>query len=87
MLELQIQFVVGYVDNRALQDRPGSSQVPARWCRVHLMLCLKSSPGKVVVRYLMDQLTVELKEGAEKAFAQRHRVSDDGVKHRLQFAR
>src|SRR5262244_1293608 len=87
MLELWIELDIGYVDNRALEDRPARPE-GSGWARrpdATRLLC--GFGGVVVLGDLVEQLAVELKERAEESVAQSHGASDDRVEHRLHVGR
>src|SRR4029434_59625 len=83
MLVLRIELNIGYVDNRALHDRPDGPMVPAGTRRVDPMRRLEGFGGVVVVGNHVEQLAVELKECAEESGAQSHGALDDRVEDRL----
>src|SRR5215813_1160557 len=87
MLELRIELDIGYVDNRALEDRPARPE-GSGWARRPDATRLRCGFGGVVVLGdLVEQLAVELKERAEESVAQSHGASDDRVEHRLHVGR
>ena len=71
------------MDNGALQDCPGGPQGPGWARRVYAMHRLEGLGGVVVMGDMVEQLAVELKEGAEESVAQSHGASDDRVEDRL----
>src|SRR5438309_11991501 len=87
MLVLRVDLDVGYVDNGALQDCPGGPQGPGWARRVYAMHRLEGLGGVVVMGDMVEQLAVELKEGAEESVAQSHGASDDRVEDRLHVCR
>src|SRR5215470_5274149 len=79
MLVLRIEFDIGYLDNRALQDSPPGPEGPAKTHRVRTSHGLEGLRSVVVLGGVMDQLAVEPKERAEEPVAQPHGASDDRV--------
>ncbi len=61
MLVLRIELDVGYVDDRALEDRPARLQGPGWARREYAVQLLEAFGGEVVLGDEMDQLAVELK--------------------------
>src|SRR3990172_3784784 len=83
MLVLRIDLDVGYVDNRALEDRPPCPEGP-RWPhREYSTHLLEGFGGEVVLGDMAEQLAVELKERPEESVAQPHGASNDRVEDRL----
>ncbi len=86
--ELRIELEdVGYVDHRAIQDRPPWQESPSWARREYAVHLLEGFAGEVVLGYVMDQLAVELEERAEETVAQSHGASDDRVEDRLHIGR
>src|SRR6266446_10877860 len=83
MLVIGIELDIGYVDHRALKDRPSWQQRPGWPRRIYAMRLLKGFAGVVVMGDKMNELSVELKEPAEESVAQPHGASDDRVENRL----
>ena len=83
MLVLRIELDIGYVDNRALEDRPPCPEGPGWARREYAMHRLEGFGGEVVLGDQMEQLAVELEERAEESVAQPHGASDDRVEDRL----
>src|SRR5215831_12498371 len=87
MLVLRIEFDIGYVDNRAPEDRPACKE-GSGWTRWEdAMRRLEGLRSVVVLGDKMEQLAVELVERAEESVAQFHGASDDCVEHRLHVGR
>jgi hypothetical protein len=84
---LGIELDVGYVDHRALQDRPGRPQGPGWAHREYAVHLLEGFGSEVVLGDMMDQLAVVLIERAEESIAQPHGASHDGVEDRLHVGR
>src|SRR6185295_2648124 len=87
MLPFWVEFDIGYVDYRALQDRPAGPEAPAGGRRVQSSHLLEGFWGEVVAGHMMDQLAVEPNEPAEESVAQLHGALDDRVEHRLHVGR
>src|SRR5262244_3569819 len=87
MLVLRVEVDIGYVDNRALEDRPACKEGPGWARREYAMRCLEGLRSVVVLGDKIEQLAVELIERAEESAAQPHRAADDRVKNRLGIGR
>ena len=74
---------VRYVDDRALEDRPGRPMARLGRAGFDAVRRLKGFWGEVVLGDLMDQLTVELIECAGEFIAQPDHAADDRVEDRL----
>jgi hypothetical protein len=59
MLEFRIEVDIGYVDHRALEDRPPRSEGPSGARRQYAVQLLESLRRVVVVSGKMEKLAVE----------------------------
>src|SRR4030095_13935044 len=87
MRELRSELSVGYLDERALQNRAANSQAAIGLHREYPTEFLDTLGGQIVLGGEMKQRATQPDEGAEESGTQPHRALDDGVEHGLHVGR